>query len=233
MTITDRIESTGQKRILTLDGGGIRGLITVEVLAQIEDVLRARYPREKWAGDDFRLSDYFDYVAGTSTGAIIATCISLGMSVAQIRRFYRDNGHSMFDKARLLRRFRYKFEDEALSAKLREVIDQFRPEAERYDRSGREQHLTLGSSALKKTLLLVVMRMATPIRRGRCPATRAPLQRSRRKIATWICRCGSSWYRQHGGAGIFRTRGHHARREELFSSTEASRPTTTRRSWRS
>jgi hypothetical protein len=160
MTLTDRIHAAGQKRLLTLDGGGIRGLITIEVLAHLEDTLRARYPRERWAGDDFRLADYFDYVAGTSTGAIIATCVSLGMSVAEIRRFYRDNGVAMFDKASLLRRFRYKFEDHALSEKLREVLDQHRPETERYDDGGRERHLTLGSTALR-TLLLIVMRNAT------------------------------------------------------------------------
>jgi hypothetical protein len=80
--------------------------------------------------------------------------------VAEIRGFYQANGVAMFDKASLLRRFRYKFEDEALSARLREVFDEYRPEDERRDSSGRERHLTLGSSALK-TLLLVVMRNAT------------------------------------------------------------------------
>lgn len=160
MSVHDKLVHTPQKRLLALDGGGIRGLITIEVLAQIEETLRQHYPRENWAGDDFRLSDYFDYVAGTSTGAIIATCISLGMSVAEIRGFYKANGTAMFDKASLLRRFRYKFEDDALSAKLREVFDQFRPEDERLGRDGGERPLTLGSAALK-TLLLVVMRNAT------------------------------------------------------------------------
>jgi hypothetical protein len=160
VTLAERIDAPGQKRLLTLDGGGIRGLITIEVLAHVEETLRALYPRERWAGDDFRLSDYFDYVAGTSTGAIIATCVSLGMSVTEIRRFYHANGVAMFDKASLLRRFRYKFEDHALSEKLREVLDQHRPETERRDSSGRERHLTLGSAALR-TLLLVVMRNAT------------------------------------------------------------------------
>src|SRR5690606_26533575 len=94
-----------QHRLLALDGGGIRGIITLEVLAEIENQLRQRYRR-----DDFVLADYFDYVAGTSTGAIIATCVALGMPVAEIRRFYIENGEAMFDKAGLLRRFRYKFE---------------------------------------------------------------------------------------------------------------------------
>jgi patatin-like phospholipase/acyl hydrolase len=83
------------------------------VLAEIEDQLRGD------RGADFRLADEFDYIAGTSTGAIIATCLSLGMSVAEIRDFYRDSGTAMFDKASLLRRFRSKYEDEKLAAKLR------------------------------------------------------------------------------------------------------------------
>jgi predicted acylesterase/phospholipase RssA len=169
MTFAERLAPGPQKRLLALDGGGIRGLITIETLAAIEETLRERYPREHWAGSDFRLSDYFDYVAGTSTGAIIATCISLGMSVAEIRGFYRDNGTAMFDKASLLRRFNYKFEDEALAAKLQEVFDGYLPGDERGAGSAeggpdthgaRKPHITLGSGALR-TLLLVVMRNAT------------------------------------------------------------------------
>lgn len=158
MTFADRLQPAPQKRLLALDGGGIRGLITLEILAEIEETLRARYPRERWAGSDFRLSDYFDYVAGTSTGAIIATCISLGMSVAEIRGFYRANGTAMFDRASLLRRFQYKFEDDALAATLQDVFDSYLPGHERSGRHAR--HLTLGSGALK-TLLLVVMRNAS------------------------------------------------------------------------
>ncbi|TFD37804.1 patatin [Cryobacterium sp. TMT1-19] len=133
------MERSGPRKLLALDGGGIRGLITIEVLGEIEDQLRGD------RGDEFRLSDEFDYIAGTSTGAIIATCLSLGMSVAEIRAFYRDSGTAMFDKATLLRRFHTKFEDEKLAAKLKEVIG---------------ADTTLGTDRLK-TLLLIVMRNAT------------------------------------------------------------------------
>jgi len=53
VTLAERIAAPGQKRLLTLDGGGIRGLITIEVLAHVEETLSAVYPRERWAGDDF------------------------------------------------------------------------------------------------------------------------------------------------------------------------------------
>lgn len=141
MAIADRMNAPGPKRILTLDGGGIRGMITVEVLARIEAELKKALRK----GDDFVLADYFDFVSGTSTGGVIATLISLGMPVAQIREFYLHGGKAMFDKACVLRRFRYKYEDEKLSAKLKEVI-------------GAETKL--GSDSLK-TLLMLVLRNAT------------------------------------------------------------------------
>ena len=100
MAYIQKIKAPGPKKILALDGGGIRGMMTVEILAGIEEMLRKALGR----GDDFVLSDYFDYVAGTSTGAIIATCISLGMSVAKIRDFYINSRREMFDKAFILKR---------------------------------------------------------------------------------------------------------------------------------
>lgn len=136
-----RMQSPGPKRILALDGGGIRGMLTVEVLAEIETLLRNQPGR----GEDFVLADYFDFVSGTSTGAIIAACISFGMKVADIRAFYLSSGEEMFDKASLLRRFRHKYEDEKLAAKMQEVFG---------------KDTTLGSDKLK-TLLMMVMRNAT------------------------------------------------------------------------
>jgi patatin-like phospholipase/acyl hydrolase len=105
--LTTRIQAPGPKKILALDGGGIRGMMTVEVLANIENLLRQKLGR----GDDFVLADYFDFVSGTSTGAIIAACISIGMKVSDIRTFYISSGEEMFDKAFLLKRFRHKYED--------------------------------------------------------------------------------------------------------------------------
>ena len=118
MTLAERIRATGPKRILALDGGGIRGIITIEILAKIESLLREK----SGCRDDFVLADYFDFIAGTSTGAIIGTALSLGMTVADIRSFYLDTGREMFEQASVLRRFRYKYEDTKLSQKLHEVF---------------------------------------------------------------------------------------------------------------
>ena len=90
MTLSERIRAAGPKRILALDGGGIRGIVTLEILARIESLLREKSKRQ-----DFVLADYFDFIAGTSTGAIIGTALSLGMTVADIRNFYLDTGRQI------------------------------------------------------------------------------------------------------------------------------------------
>jgi uncharacterized protein len=141
MPATQLVEKQPPYKLLALDGGGIRGVMTLEVLREIEHMLQQELGRD----ESFVLGDYFDYIAGTSTGAIIATFVSLGWRVADILKFYVDAGPAMFDKASLLRRFRYKFEDEKLAGLLKEQL-------------GAET--TLGSSRLR-TLLMLVMRNAT------------------------------------------------------------------------
>lgn len=139
MTIADGQREKGTRKLLALDGGGIRGLVTVEALAAVEILLRNK------RGKEVVLADEFDYVAGTSTGAIIATCVALGMTVDQIRDFYLDSGKEMFDKNSVLRRFRSKYDDARLATKLKRVIG---------------EETTLGSDRLR-TLLMMVMRNAT------------------------------------------------------------------------
>src|SRR6266508_6884417 len=74
-TRDEHFQSDGTpKRILALDGGGLRGILTLEVLAKIEKTLGKRHGGE----DSFRLCHYFDLIAGTSTGAIIAAALALG-----------------------------------------------------------------------------------------------------------------------------------------------------------
>jgi hypothetical protein len=83
------------KRILALDGGGIRGVLTAGLLKRMEDLLRARV-----GGDpNFRLSDYFDLIGGTSTGSIIAAGLSLGMSADEVRNQYFELGEAVFKKS--------------------------------------------------------------------------------------------------------------------------------------
>lgn len=144
--LAHKLDKKPPYKLLALDGGGIRGLITIEVLAQMERSLQARLG----ASEQFVLADYFDYIAGTSTGAIIATCLSLGMRVEQVRAMYLASAQLMFEKSNLLARLRSKYDDDPLAAKLQAVLREHTGEATP----------TLGSSALR-TLLMVVLRNAT------------------------------------------------------------------------
>jgi patatin-like phospholipase/acyl hydrolase len=138
MTVEDKLLGTGPKKLLAIDGGGIRGVLALEILAEIECQLGQRRPQ-------FRLAHYFDYIAGTSTGGIIAAGLSIGMSVSEILQFYEQAGAQMFEKATLLKRLHFKFDDEPLARKLKAVFG---------------ADTTLGSNRLQ-TLLMLVLRNAT------------------------------------------------------------------------
>lgn len=78
------------KRILALDGGGIRGILTLQFLKNIETLIRHRL------GDDALLCDYFDLIGGTSTGSIIAAGLACGMTVDELQELYKNIGASVF-----------------------------------------------------------------------------------------------------------------------------------------
>jgi uncharacterized protein len=86
----------GPKRILAIDGGGVRGIISLTFLAQIETILRVRTQRP-----ELRLCDYFDLIGGTSTGAIIASGLALGYSVERLIDIYSSLSHEGFKKSTL------------------------------------------------------------------------------------------------------------------------------------
>lgn len=139
MGYRERMKADGPRKLLALDGGGIRGVLTLEILASIEDIVRTKL------GKNAVLGDYFDYIAGTSTGAIIAAGLSQGMPVSKISTIYRDHGRDMFDKASILDRYRYKFDSDRLQQLMQQTFG---------------EHTTFGDKELK-TLLLVVLRNAT------------------------------------------------------------------------
>ncbi len=94
--LLDRFSSPGQKKILSLDGGGIRGALTLGYLKRLENILKAKFHDQP----DFRLCDYFDLIGGTSTGAIIAASLSIGKTVDEIIRLYMDLGGKIFGEKR-------------------------------------------------------------------------------------------------------------------------------------
>jgi hypothetical protein len=84
----------GPKRILSLDGGGVRGVISVAFLERIEAILTEK------AAQEVRLGDHFDLVGGTSTGAIIATAIALGKTTGELKDIYHRLAPRAFQRSR-------------------------------------------------------------------------------------------------------------------------------------
>lgn len=90
MTATQKVTKTNFK-ILSIDGGGIRGLIPAKVLAELEAELEKEEPEKK-------LHEHFDLICGTSTGAILAIGIALGISTKDLAKFYEDNAKIIFPR---------------------------------------------------------------------------------------------------------------------------------------
>ncbi|MFZ2029135.1 MAG: patatin-like phospholipase family protein [Vitreimonas sp.] len=116
-----RFRLPGPKRILALDGGGARGLLTLGVLQKLEDELGRR------SGNPgaFRLSHYFDLIGGTSTGSIIATTLALEWKVRDIVDLYFELLPSIFAKPQVpsfLRIFIPGFSNAALSHALNQHL---------------------------------------------------------------------------------------------------------------
>ena len=95
-----RYEGTEQRRhrLLALDGGGLRGILALEILERMEGLLAD----VTGAGADFRLCHFFDYVAGTSSGATMATGIARGMRVRELLDFYEQLGPRVFTQRSVL-----------------------------------------------------------------------------------------------------------------------------------
>lgn len=143
LTRNEHFENPGPKRILALDGGGLKGIVTLGFLARIEALLRKRH------GDDaeFRLAHYFDLIAGTSTGAIIAAALAKGMTVAEVTEYYLNMGEKVFQRKWFRRgAIRARYDDRKLRKLLREVLG---------------SDVTLGDPALLTGLLVVTKRLDT------------------------------------------------------------------------
>ena len=74
------------KRILSIDGGGIRGIYPAYILQCIEERL------------DINLFDTFDLIAGTSTGSIIAAGVATGLPASEIVEMYEKHGAKIFQE---------------------------------------------------------------------------------------------------------------------------------------
>ena len=83
------------RRILSIDGGGIKGVFPAAFLAALEDSI----------GDS--IANYFDLIVGTSTGGIIALALGLGLSAQEVLAFYEELGPRIFRKYSILSPLRH------------------------------------------------------------------------------------------------------------------------------
>lgn len=80
-------------RVLSLSGGGIRGVYTASFLAKLEELTGKR------------VADHFDLIVGTSTGGLIALAMGLEQSPASIRDFYLERGSAIFPPEKRIKRW--------------------------------------------------------------------------------------------------------------------------------
>ena len=83
--VTPRRTRDTMRRILSIDGGGIKGAMPAGFLASIEEALGRP------------VSEYFDLISGTSTGGIIALGLGLGLTAREVLSFYERDGVDIFD----------------------------------------------------------------------------------------------------------------------------------------
>jgi patatin-like phospholipase/acyl hydrolase len=91
LPVEARLFSPGRKRILTIDGGGVRGIVAIAFLKEMERELRQQHGKP-----DLVLADVFDMIAGTSVGSMLATMIALGKETAEIEAAFRDLAPKIF-----------------------------------------------------------------------------------------------------------------------------------------
>ena len=140
--LESRYSTQRPRKVLALDGGGIRGVMTLQVLIRMEELLAEKSGQ----GENFRLCNFFDYIGGTSTGAIIAAGLAIGKSARFLSDFYQEVGPAMFEKAFILQRLKHLYKSEPLTEKLQEVFG---------------ADTTLTSDKLKCLLLVVTRNVST------------------------------------------------------------------------
>lgn len=104
--------SNKEFKILSIDGGGIKGLYSSTVLEHLE---------EKY---NCHLSDYFDLICGTSTGGLIALALSLKIPAKEISKLYSEKGSAIFPRRGKWRQYmwRGKYDEKPLKDALQEVF---------------------------------------------------------------------------------------------------------------
>src|SRR5690606_10120053 len=105
-------------KILSIDGGGIRGVFPAMYLANLEEELKRR-GQEKW-----QIYQNFDLICGTSTGGIIAIALALGIPAKKIYDLYLDKASQIFGykKSKLAQPFYASHDREPLEKLIQDIF---------------------------------------------------------------------------------------------------------------
>ena len=101
----------GARRILSIDGGGIKGVFPSAFLTAVERALGRN------------IGDYFDLIVGTSTGGIIALALGADFPASEILKFYEEDGPKIFAGGTLRRWLRHIGYSKYDQRPLREALD--------------------------------------------------------------------------------------------------------------
>jgi uncharacterized protein len=138
-TRDEHLFGSGPKRVLALDGGGVRGIISLAYLERLEAILRQRF------GSETVLADYFDLIGGASTGAIIATGLALGLPVERLIATYLSLAGKGFRRSSRFAFLAPKFQAGPLLEQIRAQVGD----------------TTLGSAQVKTGLAIIAKRIDT------------------------------------------------------------------------
>lgn len=106
------------KRVLCIDGGGIKGVFPASFLFHLENTLKNLNQN-----NNIKIIDYFDLIVGTSTGGIIALALGLGLSSEKILNFYEELGPRIFNGNRLLRSLQQLLRPKYSQKELKEALE--------------------------------------------------------------------------------------------------------------
>ncbi len=127
-SLEEHLFAPGPKRVLSLDGGGVRGIVSIAFLGEIEKVLKERFGRA-----DFRLCDYFDLVGGTSVGSLLAALITLGYPVSEIEKMFREWVPEIFRRPWIgVPGFRPRFSSHGLKKRVQQVLKDYTLESQEF-----------------------------------------------------------------------------------------------------
>lgn len=107
LIVEKNMKNQSDFKILSLSGGGYRGLYTAEVLKELENHLKAKNTNDC-------IANYFNLITGTSIGGIIALALAYEIPAEKIAKIFDDKGEEIFKKQSCIGMFKAKYNSDIL-----------------------------------------------------------------------------------------------------------------------